>query len=449
LDFSYSFRYRLPVRKTNVDYQNDWNGEVQILWGIGKPVDVNEGMMFAFTKIGKYMLENSEGWFFRCDNINSEKDPEKLNWIMLPDGEEGLKNLQLFGPINAEHNIFQMNSGDIYCMYRTISGHPAESYSSDLGASWSLPAIPQNYTGRNMKNPRACPRIWKCKNGNYLFWYHNHGGWNFNDRNPAWISGGIEKNGKILWSQPEILFYEEDPSVRMSYPDLIEVGSRYWITETNKEHGRCHKVPASFLETLWSQFELATVAEKGLVYNITREKLGPGKTIPVSGLPALNVPGGITLDMQVEIQDLAPGQLIVSNMDDEGKGFKIETGDYGSIALSYSDGTYSGNWNSDRGLIKAYGKTQVGIVLDNEPGIIQFVVNGIVCDGGSYRQFGWGRFDRETGDVFNGDWTFSELAPGQIRPTGMLNSLRIYNRAVMNTELIGNHRFISRNNSFE
>ena len=48
---SWSDRYRLPVRLTGVDYQNDWNGEVQILWGIGKPVDVNEGMMFAFSKI--------------------------------------------------------------------------------------------------------------------------------------------------------------------------------------------------------------------------------------------------------------------------------------------------------------------------------------------------------------------------------------------------------------
>ena len=158
-----------------------------------------------------------------------------------------------------------------------------------------------------MKNPRACPRIWKCNNGKYLFWYHNHGGWNFNDRNPAWISGGIEKDGKIIWSQPEILFYEEDPSVRMSYPDLIEAEGRYWITETNKEHGRCHPVPASFMETLWSQFELAAIEKEELIYDLSGKNLDAGKSVRVSGLPALNMPGGITIDLQVEIQDLAPG----------------------------------------------------------------------------------------------------------------------------------------------
>ena len=166
---TWSQRYRLDVRKTEVDFNNDWKGKVQIMWGIGKPVDVDEGMMFAFTKIKQYMLDNSEGWFFRCDNINTERDPEKLVWSMLPDSQQGLKNEKL-GPINAEQNIFQMPNGTIYCMYRTISGHPAESYSYDGGESWTIPEIPKYKNGIKIKNPRACPRIWKCKNGKYLFW---------------------------------------------------------------------------------------------------------------------------------------------------------------------------------------------------------------------------------------------------------------------------------------
>ena len=205
---TWSERYRLDVRTTNVDLINDWAGKVQIMWGIGKPVDVDEGMMFAFTKIGKYMLDDSEGWFFRCDNINTEKDVTKLKWVNLPESENGLKN-EALGPINSEQNIFQMSNGSIYCMHRTVSGHPAESYSYDGGKSWTLPVPPKYVNGIELKNPRACPRIWKCKNGKYLFWYHNNGGKDFNSRNPAWISGGIEKDSKIIWSQPEILLYEE------------------------------------------------------------------------------------------------------------------------------------------------------------------------------------------------------------------------------------------------
>ena len=164
---TWSSRNRLNVRKTAVDNNNDWKGDVQIMWGIGKPVDVDDGMMFAFTKIGKYISDRSEGWFFRCDNINFEKDPENLVWSLLPEGQFGLKNEGL-GSVNAEQNILQMQNGSIYCMYRTITGHPAESYSRDGGKSWTTPDIPTYENGVRLKNPRACPRIWKCKNGKYF-----------------------------------------------------------------------------------------------------------------------------------------------------------------------------------------------------------------------------------------------------------------------------------------
>ena len=56
----------------------------------------------------------------------------------------------------------------------------------------------------------------------------------YRNRNPGWISGGIEKDGAIHWSQPEVLLYDDDPTVRMSYPDFIESDGRYFITETQK-----------------------------------------------------------------------------------------------------------------------------------------------------------------------------------------------------------------------
>ncbi|MEN8230813.1 MAG: sialidase family protein, partial [Bacteroidota bacterium] len=155
---TWSKRYRLDIPNRAVDLNNDWKGEVQIMWGIGKPIDVDNGMMFAFTKVGEYMLDYSEGWFFKCCNINTEKEPDKLEWTMLPESDDGIKNPAL-GPINAEHNIFQMNNGTIYCMERTISGYPAESYSTDGGKSWTLPQPPVYENGIKLKNPRACPRI--------------------------------------------------------------------------------------------------------------------------------------------------------------------------------------------------------------------------------------------------------------------------------------------------
>lgn len=80
------------MRLTACDLANDWQGKVQIFWGIGKPVTLGKGMIFGFTKLGKYMLDNGEGWFFHCENINSERDPDRLKWQLLPDGEHGLRN---------------------------------------------------------------------------------------------------------------------------------------------------------------------------------------------------------------------------------------------------------------------------------------------------------------------------------------------------------------------
>lgn len=436
---TWSKRYRLNVPKTAVDLHNDWKGEVQIMWGIGKPVDVDSGMMFAFTKIGKYMLNDSEGWFFRCDNINSEKDPEKLKWVMLPESQNGLKN-EVLGPVNAEQNIFQMQNGNIYCMYRTISGHPAESYSYDGGRSWTTPGIPKYESGIELKTPRACPRIWKCKNGKYLFWYHNNGGWNFNSRNPAWISGGIERNGKIVWSQPEILFYEDEIKARMSYPDLIEQDGKYWITETNKEIARCHAIPVDFFNMIWSQFDRESISTEGLVKEWPQQDLKPETKLHLLSENQYDFRRGFTFDFRLELGDLAPNQKILSVKSKSGKQIELRTSEYGSVEIRLSDGTHSDSWNSDPGLIKAFGEHCISVVVDNGPHIIQFIVDGIVCNGRDFRQYGWGRFNLNVEDIDFDEIEIGELKAGQLRPHGRLTNLRIYNRPLMNTELIGNHR---------
>ncbi len=54
-----------------------------------------------------------------------------------------------------------------------------------------------------MKHPHAAQFHWRCQNGKYLHWYHNHGGaairnhpqrrsMAYENRNPVWLSGGVE-----------------------------------------------------------------------------------------------------------------------------------------------------------------------------------------------------------------------------------------------------------------
>ncbi|NQT11548.1 MAG: exo-alpha-sialidase, partial [Planctomycetes bacterium] len=218
-------RYRLPLPPAPVDAKNTFGGAHQIFWGIGKPITHGDTAWFAFSRCGALVVDKSEGWFYRSDNVLREPDPKKIVWQLLPDGDRGLRGLE-FGEVHAEQNIVALGDGSLYCMYRTLTGYPFHAYSRDGGHTWTKPTH-ATYTpgGRKMKTPRACPRIWRCENGKFLFWYHNHSdksrsGWT--GRNPAWISGGVERDGFIHWSEPEILLYDPQVSKKISYPDLIE-----------------------------------------------------------------------------------------------------------------------------------------------------------------------------------------------------------------------------------
>ncbi|MFN9968463.1 MAG: hypothetical protein ACK58T_01070, partial [Phycisphaerae bacterium] len=124
-----------------------------------------------------------------------------------------------------------------------------------------------------MKNPRAANFVWNCSNGKFLYWFHTPGGVfidrmkpgragtpsppgsngsPYDDRNPAWLMAGREvetSDGRFIeWSQPEIVLYDDDPYIRMSYPDLIQEDGRYFLTETQKNVARLHEVSPSLID---------------------------------------------------------------------------------------------------------------------------------------------------------------------------------------------------------
>ncbi|MBM4091526.1 MAG: hypothetical protein FJ276_19180, partial [Planctomycetes bacterium] len=262
-------RYRLPTRVTACDRGNDWQGAVQLFWGIDKPNVVNGSAYLGFTKCGRYMAKLGEGWLFRSDNILTELDVSKLRWELLPDGDNGIRAPEL-GSVQEEHAFVPVTDKIFYATCRTTLGHPLNAHSSDAGRTWTKPEV-MAYTpgGRKLKTPRACPQLWRTQDGRFLFWFHNHAGTGFTERNPVWISGGVERNGRIHWSQPEILLYDPAARFKMSYPDLIEQDGRYWVTETQKTIARVHEIDRTLLESMWSQGRLKTVAREGLILEST------------------------------------------------------------------------------------------------------------------------------------------------------------------------------------
>ncbi len=432
---TWSRRYRLPVRVTACDRANDWAGSVQIFWGIGKPIVHDSTMYFAFTKLGKYMLDDGEGWFFRSRNVLTESDPAKIKWQMLPSGEHGLR-WPKFGSVQEEHNIVALANGDLYCMYRTTTGHPVHAYSRDGGKTWTRPKF-ASYApnGRLIKHPRACPRIWKTGNGKYLFWFHNHGGKSYQNRNPAWLAGGIEKDGRIYWSQPEIILYDPDEKVRISYPDLIEQDGRYWITETQKETARVHEIDASLLEGLWSQFQGSGSTEKGLVLSLDGEQLRSDVEAAMKRLGDLDDDGGFTIEMWVRLSNETGEEVILTSRDNAGTGLQLSTTESGTIELSIGGSKNEASWDCDKGLLEAGKLHHVVFIVDGGPDIISCVVDGRLCDGGIHRQYGWGRFSDEMGDI-------NSAAPLRIPRSDevAVKKLNIYNRYLRTSEAIANYK---------
>ena len=426
-------RHRLPLRVTACDRGNDFQGRVQIFWGIDKPSVIGSDVVFAFTKLGKYMLEQGEGWMFRSDNLLTERDPRKLRWELLPAGDRGIRN-DAFGSVQEEHNVVPLNDRDLYCVYRTTLGYPAHAYSRDGGRSWTRPEL-MSYApgGRRIKTPRACPMVWRTEDGKLLFWFHNNSEKSYQSRNPVWISGGTVHDGHVHWSQPEILLYDPDPQQRISYPDLIQQDGQFWISETQKTIARVHAVDRQLLEGLWAQGKSKTVSSDGLLLDLDAEQLGQaGHPLPRPLDLAQN--SGLAIDVWFQLDDLAPGQVLLETGDDEGRGWTLSITAAGSLQIALNDGTSSVRWASDAGLIRAGSLHHAVVIADSGPRIISLMVDGQLCDGGETRDYGWTRFPEGLGDVSG-----SGLLRAGKMLRGSLRRVRLYDRYLRTSEAVAHY----------
>ncbi len=406
---TWSQRYRLPVRTTACDRGNQWGGDVHVMWGIGKPQQLRDGgMIFGFTKLGRYMLDDGEGWFFRCDNINTERDARQLIWKNFPEGEQGLRHPD-FGSVQEEHNLVELSDGTLYCVYRTTNGFCAESTSKDGGASWSLPQKMRYATGEVVPNPRACPRLFKCGNGRFLFWFENNHSRSFDHRNPAWLAGGVKRSdGTIAWSQPEIVIYSDDTSYdtgRFSYPDLIETDGKYWITCTNKVAARIFSIDPQLLNGLWAQVDSALLPPKRPMTPDARwdtRDFVDGEISLAAWSRNSQTPGfwidptkrakSLSLQCTVRLDSLAPNQVLLDARTVSGDGLVISTAEDQRIQATFKSGANQTAWHTDKGFIKPGTVHRISIILDNGPGIIMGLVDDRLCDGDAIEPFGWHRY---------------------------------------------------------
>ena len=454
-------RYEVPIREFDCDRNNVYGGKLRFFWNVGRPLILGDAALMTLHKVGAMgagFFAQSEGAFLKSRNILTERDPAKITFETLPDGDVGLRTPAGGGRVAEEQSIAKLSDGSLYCVYRTIDGWPACAYSKDGGHSWTQPAY-ASYApgGRRIKHPRAANFIWNCSNGKILYWFHNHGGRfvgelgaggkagrsPYDDRNPAWIAAGREvdtpQGKRIEWSQPEILLYDDDPYIRMSYPDFVEDGGKFYVTETQKTTGRVHEIPNTLLDGLFDQFDNQLLATNGLVLNLPQSVPTDAK-MPL--LPEFSqrdtksedqrgkdLRAGFSLDLWLRLTTLIAGQILLDNRDSAGKGLLVTTIGGGTLSLLLNDGRQEVAWESDRGIVKAGQLQHVVITVDGGPKIITFIVDGVLCDGGDERQFGWGQFS-PTLRTPNGA-AMLKVAPA-------VRALRIYSRALRTSEAVGN-----------
>ncbi|MBN2133843.1 MAG: hypothetical protein JW741_30355 [Sedimentisphaerales bacterium] len=448
-------RFAIPVREFEIDRENPYGGKVRFFWNVGKPFTRDGAAYVPLHKVGRFgrgFLARTEGVLLKSANLLTESDPEKVAWETLPDGDVGLRAPAGGGPIAEEQSFCVLSDGSFFCVYRTIDGHPVCTYSRDAGHTWNPPAYMRYADGRLIKHPRAANFAWKCSNGKFLYWFHNHGGQSYDDRNPAWLCGGVEADsprGRIIeWSQPEIVLYDDDPYVRMSYPDLIEDEGKFFLTETQKDIARVHAVDRTLLEGLWNQFDNRKMATDGLVLDLP----GEGQTLPARvAMPALpafvardgsradhgtkDLRTGFAADVWVEFSSLSAGQILLDSRTEAGQGLCLQTTSRRAVEIVLNDGRTENRWACDPDRLKTGRLHHVVVSVDGGPKIVTFVIDGRLCDGGDIGQFGWGRFSPNLRGV-TGSKTL-RIAPAL---NGRIHRLRLYNRYLRASEVVGNYR---------
>jgi hypothetical protein len=445
-------RVPIPVRESKIDRENPYGGKIRFFWNVGRPF-LYEGSAYVSLhkvgRIGEGFFARSEGWLLCSENLDKETDPRKIQWETRPEGEVGLCTPPGGGAVAEEQSYSVMSDGTFFSVYRSIDGHPVCAYSRDRGRSWTEPAYMPYADGRLIKHPRAANFAWRCENGKYLYWFHNHGGNWYDDRNPVWLSGGVEREtavGQVIdWSQPEIVIYDDDPFVRMSYPDLVEEGGRYFLSETQKHIPRIHEIDPQLIEGLWSQFEPPTVCDRGKILDLSIDRESE-HTVEMPELPEFlgrdvgrpdqgtgDFRRGISLGFRI-LRPLGESEAVFldSRMADQ-KGVIFKAGSKGGFEIFLSDGRTCVFWKTENGILREGVLQNVTVIVDGGPKIISLVVDDRLLDGGPDRQFGWGRFSPHLRGI-------DGRREAEVGP--WVRRFWIYNRAVRISEAISHHRWM-------
>ena len=445
-------RFEVPIRSFAIDRSNVYEGKHQFFWSIAKPILHQGSLYLALSKVGNFgegFMASGTGAIVVSRNLANEERPGKFNWETLPDGDAGLPAPE--GRVADEHNIVALSEGSLYCVYRTNQGHNVQAYSRDGGRTWSQPEWGRyRPEGRLIKQPRCLNKVHRFANGKYALFFHNNGGRHYSphplgNRNPTWIAGGIERDGFIHWSEPEILLYDHDYARGISYPDWVEDQGEYFFTETQKTRARVHQIPTVFMEMLWAQATRREVARTGLLLEVARSPKVAETSIDWPQVGKLSAGDSFALELAVDSAPItADRKLLDTRLANTtnvgvlaqfaGTGMTISQRREGALEILLDDGRSPLWWSTEPGAVPVERPFHLVVNVDADSKVLTLVINGQLYDGGD-RPFGYARFNPFMYDV-NG---LSRIEWGRQIDLGVA-LIRVYGRSLFTSEAVGNYR---------
>ena len=448
-------RFEVPIRSFAIDRGNVYAGKHQFFWSIAKPVLHQGSVYLPLSKVGNFgegFMASGTGAIVVSRNLVTEESPGKITWETLPDGDAGLSAPE--GRVADEHNIVPLSDGSLYCVYRTNQGNNVQAYSRDGGRTWSPPEWGRyRPEGRLIKQPRCLNKVHRFANGKYALFFHNNGGRHYSahplgNRNPTWIACGIERDGFIHWSEPEILLYDPDYTRGISYPDWIEDQGEFFFTETQKTRARVHQIPTGFMEMLWAQATRREVALTGLLLEARRPREVAETSIDWPRVGKLSAGDSFALELAVAS---APNRVdrvlldtrlsITTNVGEHaqfaGTGMTISQRHNGALEVLLDDGRSPLWWSTEAGAVPLEYPLHLVVNVDAGSEVLTLVINGQLYDGGD-RAFGYARFNPFMYDV-NGR---SRVEWGRQVDLGVA-LIRVYGRSLFTSEAVGNYRAVA------
>ena len=398
------------------------------------------------------------------------------------------------------HVVPIMNDKMLYIVWRTSQGYMGHTQTKkgaegDFSSfeNWELstfaeylPTWADQYVNASwVKHPRGPLSPKQQPNGLVLMTFYNTAPlgafathMKVNDRNNMWLTVGHEmtndKTGRttLMWTQPELALYERDHTRGHGYPDVItDLDGSIYITETYKStpqsEAKTHTVDMRLVDMLYQQRTINETTERDLFVNLTQARVVFSKG-DISPLPNFYKYNGNQYGFSVDVW-ISPSKSVTDTAMATAAPIVLVSAFDTAMATAVNGGGGSGSGGgmsvhyfklngtaqltmidqtnnrvefstdpicSQRLMDVATEPHHLGIIVDGGPKMIQFVVDGKLCDGGpdlKHWPNGHHLIDENFGDI-------GKNVNGMTVNLDIVQDGHLYNRSLFVTEMIGNWR---------